>query len=142
MAGLKRNSWSDSNKEEWAKTIDQLKKTSAIIAENGNLAGSENNLFIQLLNWYGEGTGSDRNKAATYSTDLTGNQIKLNRNGEPIVTSPDSVEKKKELDKLIMKEYDDLTKEQKNAQRLKEQLQKVTSNELGRSPNLEVRNPQ
>ena len=49
MAGLKRNSWWDSNKEEWAKTIDQVKKTSTIIAENGNLTGTENNLFIQLL---------------------------------------------------------------------------------------------
>lgn len=142
MAGLKRNSWWDSNKEEWAKTIDQVKKTSTIIAENAKLNGSEGNLFIQLLDWYGEDRGSERNGPVTYSTDLTGNQIKLNRNGEPIVTSPDSVEKKKELDKLIMKEYDDLTKEQKNAQRLKEQLQKVTSDELGRSPNLEVRNPQ
>lgn len=141
MAGLKRNSWSDSNKEEWAKTIDQLKKTSAIIAENGNLAGSENNLFIQLLNWYGEGTGSDRNKAATYSTDLTGNQIKLNRNGDPIITSPESIEKKKELDKMISNEYEELSKEQKKANQLKDQLQKVTSDELGRAPSTEIRNP-
>ena len=141
MAGLKRNSWWDSNKEEWAKTINQVKKTSTIIAENGNLTGSENNLFIQLLNWYGDGEGSDRNGAATYSTDLTGNQIKLNRNGDPIVTSPESVEKKKQLDKMIANEYQELTKEQKNADNLKDQLQKITSNELGRSPNLEVRNP-
>jgi murein DD-endopeptidase MepM/ murein hydrolase activator NlpD len=141
MAGLKRNSWWESNKEELGKTIDQAKKSANIIAENGKLAGSEQNLFIQMLNWYGDGKGEERNAPITYSTNLKGNKIELNSRGEPkVVTSEDS-KKLRALEKAINAEVEMLSKEEKKAEELKDQLKKVTSKELGRSTDLPIRNP-
>ena len=141
MAGLKRNSWWESNKEELGKTIDQAKKSATIIAENGKLAGSEQNLFIQMLNWYGDGKGEERNAPITYSTNLKGNKIELNSRGEPkVVTSEDS-KRLKDLEKAINAEVEMLSKEEKKAEELKDQLKKVTSKELGRSVDLPVRDP-
>ena len=56
------------------------------------------------------------------------------------MTNEDS-KKLKDLEKAINAEVEMLSKEEKKAEELKDQLKKVTSKELGRSVDLPVRDP-
>lgn len=133
MAGMVRNSWWDSKKTEWGKTVKDVTKAAEIITENGKLAGNENNTFIKILNSVGQGAANKRANPS-YVTDLQGNALKLNKNGEVVVKESNGKVEKNMLDRLIEQEQKSLSDESKNKQQLKQELSKVTGENVGRNP--------
>lgn len=77
MAGVIRNTWLNSKLLEKDKTIEEVKKSAAIIAGNAEVSGKSNNLFVSVLNGIGNTSKAKENKVVMplYENDENGNQL-------------------------------------------------------------------